>query len=156
MPTEQLGGTVDATSDLYALGATLLHAATGKAPSEMLSSDFSLTVAAGVPLRDLIAWLVQPRRERRPRSAEAALHALDHPARRPVVRLRFAVAAAAALTAAILSAWVPRVPASAAIGPRTPRGTPAQRWVGQAKPVCQPGEGAQFIARQSASPCSDC
>jgi len=30
MPTEQLGGTVDATSDLYALGATLLHAATGK------------------------------------------------------------------------------------------------------------------------------
>jgi len=152
MPTEQLGGTVDATSDLYALGATLLHAATGKAPSEMLSSDFSLTVAAGVPLRDLIAWLVQPRRERRPRSAEATLDALDHPARRPVVRLRFAVAAAAALTVAILSAWVPRVPASAAIGPGTPRGTPAQRWFGRAKPFCNPVEVAQFMARNAAVP----
>src|SRR2546428_12049276 len=136
MPTEQLGGRVDATSALYALVATLLHAAAGKSPSEMLSSDFSLTVAAGVPLRDLIAWLVQPRRERRPRSAEAALHALDHPARRPVVRLRFAVAAAAALTAAILSARVPRGPASAAIAPRTPPGTPAQRLIGTAQPFC--------------------
>src|SRR6266436_3487939 len=128
MPTEQLGGTVDATSDLYALGATLLHAATGKSPSDLLSGDMALRVPRDTPLRELIARLVQPRREKRPRSAEAALHALDHPARRPVVRLRFAVAAAAALTAAILSAWVPRVPASAAIAPGTPRGTPAQRW----------------------------
>jgi len=118
----------------------------------MLSSDFSLTVAAGVPLRDLIAWLVQPRRERRPRSAEATLDALDHPARRPVVRLRFAVAAAAALTVAILSAWMPRVPASAAIGPGTPRGTPAQRWFGRAKPFCNPVEVAQFMARNAAAP----
>ncbi|HWE25721.1 MAG TPA: serine/threonine-protein kinase, partial [Myxococcales bacterium] len=65
MPTEQLGGTVDATSDLYALGATLLHAATGKPPSELLTNDFSLRVPGGIPLHDLIAHLVQPRRDRR-------------------------------------------------------------------------------------------
>src|SRR5438477_12029736 len=134
MPAEQLGGTVDATSDLYALGATLLHAATGKPPSDLLSSDFCLRVPTQIPLRDLIAHLVQPRRERRPRSAEAALQALDQPARRPIVRLRFAVAAAAALTAAVLSAWLPGVPASAAVRPEMPRGTPAQRWFARAKP----------------------
>src|SRR5438105_466018 len=58
MPTEQLGGTVDATSDLYALGATLLHAATGKPPSDLLAGDFSLRVPGDIPLRDLISRLV--------------------------------------------------------------------------------------------------
>src|SRR5207248_6578917 len=85
MPTEQLGGTVDVTSDLYALGATLLHAATGKPPSDLLSSDFSLRVPAGIPLHDLIAHLVQPRRERRLPNAEAALRELEHPSRPPAV-----------------------------------------------------------------------
>jgi serine/threonine protein kinase len=33
MPPEQLGGTVDRTSDLYALGATLLHDLTGRDPA---------------------------------------------------------------------------------------------------------------------------
>jgi predicted Ser/Thr protein kinase len=152
MPTEQLGGTVDATSDLYALGASLLHAATGKPPSDLLSSDFSLLVPAGLPLRDLIAWLVQPRRDRRPKSAEAALHALDHRRRPPVVRLRFLVAAAAALSAAVMFPWLPRVPASAAVRPETSRGTPAQRWFARAKPFCNPVEVAQFVARNAPSP----
>src|SRR6266481_5152164 len=99
MPAEQLGGTVDATSDLYALGATLLHAATGKPPSELLAGDFSLRVPAGIPLRDLIVRLVQPRRDRRLRNAEAALAALENPPRPPAVRPRFAAVAAAALVA---------------------------------------------------------
>src|SRR5436190_1821361 len=55
MPTEQLGGTVDATSDLYALGATLLHAATGKPPSELLSSEMALRVPRDAPLRGWFA-----------------------------------------------------------------------------------------------------
>src|SRR5207237_10785882 len=76
MPTEQLGGTVDATSDLYALGATLLHAATGKPPSELLWSAITLRVPRGAPLGDWIAALVQPARERRIQSAAAALDAL--------------------------------------------------------------------------------
>src|ERR1041384_8234380 len=42
MPLEQLGGTVDARSDLYALGATLLHCITGVEPAQLLKPDFTL------------------------------------------------------------------------------------------------------------------
>src|SRR5713101_3319479 len=155
MPTEQLGGTVDATSDLYALGATLLHAATGKPPSELLGSDFSLRVPAGVPLRDLIARLVQPRRERRLRSAEAALEALENPPRPAAVRPRFALAAAGLLVAGgLIVSSLPRAPASAAVHPHLPAqpagGTPAQRWFTRAKPSCNPVEVGQFMARNPA------
>jgi len=155
MPTEQLGGTVDATSDLYALGATLLHAATGRAPSDLLAGDFSLRVPAGIPLRDLIARLVQPRRDRRLRNAEAALAVLQNPPRPPAVRARFAAFAAAALVAgAAIIASLPRVSASAAVrtAPRDPpRGTTAQRWFARAKPYCNPVEAAQFMARNPAA-----
>src|SRR5256886_15969667 len=106
MPTEQLGGTVDATSDLYALGATLLHAATGKPPSELLSSDMALRVPRDAPLRGWIAGLVQPRRERRMHSAAAAPAALDHPHPAQAGRPRFAGPAAAG--AAMAGPWVPR------------------------------------------------
>ena len=157
MPTEQLGGTVDATSDLYALGATLLHAATGKAPSELLASDFSLRVPAGIPLHDLIARLVQPRRERRLRSARAALDALEHPPRPRAVRPRFAAGAAAVLVLGMGAVTLlTRAPASAAM--RVPRsgqgirGTPAQQWFGRAKPYCNPVEVAQYMARNPAAP----
>ena len=156
MPTEQLGGTVDATSDLYALGATLLHAATGCAPSDLLAGDFSLRVPAGIPLRELIVRLVQPRRERRLRGAEAALEALQNPPRAPAVRPRFAAFAAAALLAgAAIAASLPRVSASAAVrtAPRDPpRGTAAQRWFARAKPYCNPVEVAQFMARNPPAP----
>src|SRR5216684_1914163 len=156
MPTEQLGGTVDATSDLYALGATLLHAATGKPPSELLADDFSLRVPAGVPLRDLIARLVQPRRDRRLRGAEAALEALENPPRPPAVRPRFALAAAGLLVAGgLIVSSLPRAPASAAVHPRVQAqpaaGTPAQRWFARAKPYCNPVEVAQFMGRNPAA-----
>ena len=133
MPTEQLGGTVDATSDLYALGATLLHAATGKPPAELLAADFSLRVAAGIPLRDLISRLVQPRRDRRLRSAEAALAALENPSGPPAVRPRFALAAALALVVGgVIASSLPRAFASAplqrSVAVQPAGGTPAQRW----------------------------
>ncbi len=156
MPTEQLGGTVDATSDLYALGATLLHAATGKPPSDLLAADFSLRVPTGIPLRDLIARLVQPRRDRRLRSAEAALEALENPPRPPAVRPRFAAAAAGTLVAgALLISSLSRAPASASVQPSVPgqprHGTTAQQWFARAKPFCNPVEVAQFMARNPAS-----
>jgi predicted Ser/Thr protein kinase len=156
MPTEQLGGTVDATSDLYALGATLLHAATGRAPSDLLAGDFSLRVPPKIPLRDLIVRLVQPRRERRLQDAEAALAILRNPPRAPAVRPRFAAFAAVALLAgAAIATSLPRVSASAAVRatPRdAPRGTAAQRWFAGAKPFCNPVEVSQFMARNPAPP----
>ena len=146
MPTEQLGGTVDATSDLYALGATLLHAATGKPPSDLLSSDMALRVPPGVPLRDFIAALVQPRREKRVQSASAALAALQD--RRPprAVRTRFLALGAAALSVTMLSfVWKP-APAAAPVFSRSAR-SPAERWFAGAKPFCNPVEVAQMMAR---------
>lgn len=152
MPTEQLGGTVDATSDLYALGATLLHAASGKSPSDLLSSDMTLQVPRGLPLRELIAGLVQPRRERRFQSAAAALDALRDGARRPPVRTRFAVLAAGGLAVTLLSfvrvAPVGAPPVAAAAIQRG--ATTAQRWFSGAKPSCNPVEVAQLMARRPA------
>jgi len=156
MPTEQLGGTVDATSDLYALGATLLHAATGRPPSDLLAGDFSLRVPAGIPLRDLIVRLVQPRRDRRVRGAQAALALLQDPPRPPAVRPRFAAFAAAALIAgAAIATSLTRASPSVTVRtvPRDPpRGNPAQRWFSRAKPFCNPVEVAQFMARNPAAP----
>jgi serine/threonine protein kinase len=150
MPTEQLGGTVDATSDLYALGATLLHAASGKAPSDLLSSDMALQVPRDLPLREVIAGLVQPRRERRFQSAAAALGALAGKAPRRPVRTRFAVLAAVTLAVTLLSflRFAPAAPPPlAAAG--NPRGASvAQRWFTVAKPSCNPVEVAQLMARR--------
>src|SRR5437763_11155194 len=113
MPTEQLGGTVDATSDLYALGATLLHPATGKPPSELLSSDMTLRVPRGAPLGEWIAALVQPRREKRIQSAAAALDAVEHPPASHVIRPRFALLAAAGVAMTALSFVRGSAPAAA-------------------------------------------
>lgn len=153
MPTEQLGGTVDATSDLYALGATLLHAATGKPPSELLSTDFSLRVPPNIPLHDLIAHLVQPRRDRRLPSAVAALQELEHPLRRRPVRPRFAIAMAGVLAVGMLvMSSLAREPASAAVQPSLAQpaavsGNPAEQWFARAKPYCNPVYVSQFISR---------
>jgi len=81
MPPEQLGGTVDATSDLYALGATLLHGLTGVPPSDLLVDgmelkfDHALT-GASAELRAFLERLAAPRRSHRFPSAAEALEAL--------------------------------------------------------------------------------
>jgi hypothetical protein len=159
MPTEQLGGTVDATSDLYALGATLLHAATGKAPADLLSSDMALCIPRDTPMRELISHLVQPRREKRLQSAAAALEIVDHPFPRRQVRPRFALLAAFGLAVTALSFVWRAAPALA------PAATPvhgaaavpaaasaSQRWFARAKPFCNPVEVSQFMARMPGEP----
>ena len=58
MPPEQLGGTVDRTSDLYALAATILHAVSGRAPSEFLQADLSLRLPDSLS-PSLRSWLAR-------------------------------------------------------------------------------------------------
>jgi serine/threonine protein kinase len=81
MPPEQLGGTVDLTSDLYALGATLLHLLSRKPPDELLKPGMELAFEGEVNVSDgFRAWLrksVDRDRTARFQSAKAALEALD-------------------------------------------------------------------------------
>jgi serine/threonine protein kinase len=100
MPPEQLGGTVDATADLYALGATLVHLVGRKAPEEALGPDLELRLdhlSVSPAFRAFLARLTAPKRTSRPASAVEALLALDTPlpTRRPRRKTRFLVPLAA-------------------------------------------------------------
>jgi serine/threonine protein kinase len=81
MPPEQLGGTVDETSDLYALGATLIHLLSRKAPDELLRPGMEIAfeekVNASAGMKAFLARLTERDRSRRFPSARAALEALD-------------------------------------------------------------------------------
>ncbi|HJZ84619.1 MAG TPA: protein kinase [Polyangia bacterium] len=76
MPPEQLVGQVSPTSDLYALGATLLHVITGRAPGDFPFDSGRIEVPADLPvrpaLRELISALLEPAPRNRPSSARAA------------------------------------------------------------------------------------
>jgi serine/threonine-protein kinase len=73
MPPEQLGGTVDRTSDLYGLGATLIHLLSGVAPDDLVTRDLELALPASVivsdAFRDFVSRLVA--REPQHRFADA-------------------------------------------------------------------------------------
>lgn len=80
MPYEQYMGQASPASDLYALGATLLHLVTGRAPPEFLSSAGRLEVPAslpfGDPLRSVLVRLLAPAQADRFQSAREARAAL--------------------------------------------------------------------------------
>ncbi|MBK7865498.1 MAG: serine/threonine protein kinase, partial [Archangiaceae bacterium] len=62
MPPEQLGGTVDVTSDLYALGATLIHLLSRRSPEEFLKPGMELQFADDINVSDgLRRWPPPPR-----------------------------------------------------------------------------------------------
>jgi hypothetical protein len=76
MPPEQLLGHVGATSDLYALGATLLEVVSGMPPHEFPFDNGRIEVPDDLPaeprLAALIKALLEPAPRKRPASAAAA------------------------------------------------------------------------------------
>jgi serine/threonine protein kinase len=81
MPPEQLGGEVDDTSDVYALGATLLHLLTHRSPREFLGGNRAASVCQGLTVSSgLRHWLeraVSLRPDERFANARLALEALQ-------------------------------------------------------------------------------
>jgi serine/threonine protein kinase len=82
MPLEQMGGSVDNTADLYALGATIVHMLARKAPSELMTEAFELDVAQ-LQLEDGFAAFLKKLTARSPkdryRSARDAARGLGTP-----------------------------------------------------------------------------
>ena len=87
MAPEQAAGQATPASDLYALGATLLHAVTGLPPSAFPFDSGRIEVPDDLPtdraLASLIEALLRPAPRDRPGSAQAALALLMDPAPQP-------------------------------------------------------------------------
>ncbi len=82
-PMEQFGGRAVAGSDLYALGASLIHLLTGTAPSDLPQRDlriqFTDRVTLSSSLRIWLEKLTEPAPEKRFKSAREALNGLKSP-----------------------------------------------------------------------------
>ncbi|WP_242071995.1 serine/threonine-protein kinase [Nostoc sp. FACHB-110] len=80
-PLEQFGGRASAASDIYALGATLIHLLTGIAPADLPNLDSRFRFAHLVNLNPgFVRWLeqmTQPNLGKRFSSAEEALTVLE-------------------------------------------------------------------------------
>lgn len=80
VPLEQFGGRATSASDLYALGATLIHLLTGIAPAELPQQDSRIQFANLVNLNPgFVRWLrrlTEPNLERRFSNAREAIEAL--------------------------------------------------------------------------------
>ncbi len=79
-PMEQFGGRAVPASDLYALGATLIHLLTGTAPADLPQSNLRIKFTHRVSLSpSFVSWLeklTEPAPEQRFESAHQALSAL--------------------------------------------------------------------------------
>ena len=83
MPFEQYMGQASPASDLYALGATLLHVVTGRGPADFATRDGVVEVPADLPggpvLRAVLARLLAPLASARYQSARELRDALLAP-----------------------------------------------------------------------------
>ena len=80
-PPEQLGDRATPASDLYALGMTLVHMATGRHPTELPHRGLKVLFAQELgqlsrPFKHWLRWLTEPRCTKRPQSASEALMVL--------------------------------------------------------------------------------
>ena len=82
MPPEQFGGRAVPATDLYGLGATLIHLVTGSHPADLLQDELKIQFEQLVNLSpaflDWLKWLTEPSLKHRSASARAALQALDN------------------------------------------------------------------------------
>lgn len=82
MPPEQFGGRSVPASDLYALGATLIHLASGQNPADIAQENqclqFSNLVNLSPGLKIWLQHLVEPGLDKRLTSAQAALRELNN------------------------------------------------------------------------------
>ena len=81
-PVEQFGGRTVPASDLYALGATLIHLATGTIPADLPQKNMRIQFQDKVSLTDnFVRWiekLIEPDIEKRFSKASQALEALNN------------------------------------------------------------------------------
>ncbi|MBA2748966.1 MAG: serine/threonine protein kinase [Tatlockia sp.] len=91
-PIEQFGGRAVPASDLYALGATLIHLLTGIAPADLPQKDFRIHFSDKVSISSgFLHWLeqlVEPSLENRLGSVNQALEALANPSLGNQIKLR--------------------------------------------------------------------
>jgi serine/threonine protein kinase len=87
MPPEQFAGKSLPASDLYSLGATLIHLMTGQPPIDFMQDDMRINLSFSQNNdNDLISWLdglTEPKLAQRLKTAPEALKALEQP---PVIK----------------------------------------------------------------------
>jgi serine/threonine protein kinase len=80
-PIEQFAGRAVPSSDLYALGATIVHLATGRSPADLPQENFRLQfleyVTLPIPLLQWLTRMVEPEASQRFQRADRALEALE-------------------------------------------------------------------------------
>jgi serine/threonine protein kinase len=85
-PIEQFGGLAVPASDLYALGATLIHLLTGIPPSELPQEKFKMKFNADTldpAFKNWLETLIEPAVESRFPTAQVALYALNYKPKLP-------------------------------------------------------------------------
>lgn len=154
MPPEQLGGSVDLSSDVYGLAATLLHAVTGKAPGELYASDLKVALSPLVPgtLRGWMLKALDRDPTKRFHDAAEALAAFRHPELLkpppPPPRVGLAAAVGLALAAVVMVGvryWDATRPVEAT-QPVPPSTTRPLTWYEQHKSHCNQVEVGQLFA----------